>query len=182
MFLRNLDDCIALYNHRWWYWGGSSDFDISRATLWCDWAHPVNIGTHGDDRSETGETLENVRIHDCDILFHAGDGMLTIGCGDKNTIRDVTYDSIRIEDVPKARLFEMRVDYSEKYNRVPGNRVENVRFRNISVTAPEGNINPNLIIDYDKQRSVGGYTLENVTVNGRPFRPETDVVRTMTVK
>ena len=182
VFLRNSDDCIALYNHRWWYWGGSSDFDISRATLWCDWAHPVNIGTHGDDRSETGETLENVRIHDCDILFHAGDGMLTIGCGDKNTIRDVTYDSIRIEDVPKARLFEMRVDYSEKYNRAPGNRVENVRFRNISVTAPEGNINPSLIIDYDKQRSVGGYTLENVTVNGRPFRPETDVVRTMTVK
>ena len=102
VFLRNSDDCIALYNHRWWYWGGSSDFDISRATLWCDWAHPVNIGTHGDDRSETGETLENVRIHDCDILFHVGDGMLTIGCGDKNTIRDVTYDSIRIEDVPKA--------------------------------------------------------------------------------
>lgn len=171
VFLRNSDDCIALYNHRWWYWGGSEDIDVSRAVLWCDWAHPVNIGTHGDDRSEAGEVLENVRIHDCDIIYHEGDGMLSIGCGDKNTVRNVVYDSIRVDDVPKARLFEMRVIYGEKYNRAPGNGISDIHYRNISVTGSEGNIHPSLIIDYDKKRGVGGYTLENVKVNGRLFRP-----------
>ena len=66
--------------------------------------------------------------------------MLTIGCGDKNTIRDVTYDSIRIEDVPKARLFEMRVDYSEKYNRAPGNRVGKCPFPQYFGDGPGGGI------------------------------------------
>ena len=182
VFLRTSDDCIALYNHRWWYWGGSEDIDISRATLWCDFAHPVNMGSHGDDRSETGETLKNVRIHDCDIIYHKGNGMLCISCGDKNTVRDVVYDSIRIDDILQARLFEMRVVYGEKYNRAPGNRIEDIHYRNISVTRSEGNINPSLVVDYDAKRGVGDYTLENVTVNGLPFRPETDVVRTMTVE
>ena len=50
-FLRTSDDCIALYNYRWWYWGGSEDIDVSRCILWPDVAHPVNIGSHGDDRN-----------------------------------------------------------------------------------------------------------------------------------
>ena len=61
-FLRTSDDCIALYNHRWWYWGNSEDFDISRCVFWPDVAHSVNIGSHGDDRAERGEVLSGVRI------------------------------------------------------------------------------------------------------------------------
>ena len=182
VFLRNSDDCIALYNHRWWYWGGTEDVDISRATLWCDWAHPVNIGTHGDDRSESGETLKNVRIHDCDIIFHEGDGMLSIRCGDKNVVRDVVYDSIRIEDISRGRLFEMQVIYSEKYNRAPGNGIRDVHFRNISVFDSEGCMNPSLITDYDANRGIGKYTIENVMLNGKPFNEDKGLIRKMIVK
>ena len=97
-FLRTSDDCIALYNHRWWYWGGSEDIEVRRCVLWPDVAHSVNIGSHGDDRNPEGETLRHVRIHDCDILYGddaAGLGLLAINCGDNNHIRDVRFEHIR---------------------------------------------------------------------------------------
>lgn len=34
VFMRNSDDCIALYNHRWNWWGGSSDITVKNSALW----------------------------------------------------------------------------------------------------------------------------------------------------
>lgn len=48
VFMRNSDDCIALYNHRWDWRGGSSDITVKNSVLWADIAHPINIGGHGD--------------------------------------------------------------------------------------------------------------------------------------
>ena len=42
VFLRTSDDCLAFYAHRWWYWGDAYNIRVKRATLWCDFAHPVN--------------------------------------------------------------------------------------------------------------------------------------------
>ena len=110
IFMRNSDDCIALYNHRWWYWGGTRNIDVSDAVLWADIAHPVNIGVHGDDRSEQGEILSGVRIHNCDVLFARGDGgALSIMCGDNNHIKDIVFDSIRIERLQGNRLIDFYV-------------------------------------------------------------------------
>lgn len=178
VFLRNSDDCLALYNHRWWYWGGSSDIDVRRATLWCDFAHPVNIGSHGDDRSETGESLSHVRIHDCDIIRHHGDGMLAINCGDKNSISDIKFDSIRMEGIERGRLFDIGVLFSEKYNRAPGNDVDSIEFSNIYVDgACAGNILPARIRDYDKEHRVRRYAIKNVKIGKRKFSEKKDIIR-----
>ncbi len=174
-FLRTSDDCIALYNHRWWFWGGTEDIDVSRCIFWPDVAHPVNIGSHGDDRAPRGELLENVRIHDCDILYGREQGLLAIQCGDQNDIRNVRFDSIRIEGVQRGRLFDLRVLFSQKYNRKPGNSIDDIHFNHITVDTDMPQLMPSRVEHYDRHRRVGRYTVTNVWMGTRPFDPETDV-------
>jgi len=178
-FLRTSDDCIALYNHRWWFWGGSEDFDISRCVFWPDVAHSVNIGSHGDDRAAVGEVLSGVRIHDCDILYGREQGLMAIQCGDQNDIRDVRFDSIRIEGIQQGRIFDLRVLYSEKYNRKPGNSIDDVHFDHITVDpdTPDDHLMPCRVEDYDKQRRVGRFTVGDVRIGSRPFDLQRDVER-----
>lgn len=94
VFLRNSDDCIAIYNHRWNWRGGSSNIIVQNSVLWADVAHPINMGGHGDSDSLTGEVLEDVTVRNVDILEHDEDdslyqGSMNIDCGDKNIVRNV---------------------------------------------------------------------------------------------
>lgn len=85
VFLRNSDDCIALYTHRWNYYGDCRNVHVLNSTLWADIAHPINIGTHGN--TETGdEVLEDIVFRNIDILEHDEDdrdyqGCMTINVG-----------------------------------------------------------------------------------------------------
>lgn len=169
VFLRTSDDGIALYNHRWWFWGGSKDFDISRATLWTDVAHPINIGSHGDDRCKTGEILEKVRMYDCDILYARTNSVLNFSCGDKNTIRHVMFDNIRIEDIDSTALIGMKVVFGAKYNRAPGNLITDICFQHIYFTGDASQLRPCFFEGYDSQRRIGNVTLSNILVNGKPM-------------
>ena len=178
IFLRNSDDCIALYNHRWWYWGGSRNIRISRAKLWADVAHPFNFGCHGDDRSRRGEVLRNVVVTDCNVLNEDGDGIFSVRCGDKNRLEDIHFENIRIEEIERGALFSLRVLFSEKYNRAPGNSIRGVSFKDIHFTGNESHLIPSDITHYDSQRRVEGVTFENVTVNGRLFNPDVEIRQT----
>ncbi|MCR4994394.1 MAG: glycoside hydrolase [Bacteroidales bacterium] len=177
-FLRTSDDCIALYNHRWWFWGGSEDFDIRRCIFWPDVAHPVNIGSHGDDRAPAGEVLSGVRIHDCDILYGREQGLLAIQCGDQNIVRDVRFDSIRIEGIQRGRIFDLRVLFSEKYNRAPGGSIDDVHFDHITVDAdtPDEHLMPSRVDDYDETHQVKRFTVGDVRIGQRKFDFERDIV------
>lgn len=59
VFMHNSDDCTALYNHRWNWWGGLGDIMVKNSVLWVDVAYPINVGGHGDLDSETGEVIDN---------------------------------------------------------------------------------------------------------------------------
>ena len=175
-FLRTSDDCIALYNHRWWYWGGTENILVSRATLWADVAHPVNIGTHGDDRSDEGETLCNVTIEDSDILYARTNAALNFSCGDKNWIRDISIRDIRVERLDSTALIGMAVVFGAKYNRAPGNGIDNISFENISVTNDATQLRPSFISDYDATHRVGDHiSFKNVTVNGEIWNPAKEI-------
>ena len=177
-FLRTSDDCIALYNHRWWYWGGTEDVEVTRCTMWPDVAHPVNIGSHGDDRSETGETLQNVRIHDCDIVYSRTDAALKFSCGDKNWVRDVRFTDIRLEGLEETALFGIAVVFGSKYNRAPGNGIDDITFENICVTNDTTQLRPSFISDYDATHRVGDrISFKNVTVNGETWNPTKEIKR-----
>ena len=170
-FLRTSDDCIALYNHRWWYWGGSEDIEVSRCILWPDVAHPVNIGSHGDDRNPEGETLRHVRIHDCDILGDDADslGLLAINCGDNNHIRDIRFERIRAEGLRRCRPFDLRIFQSEKYNRAPGCCIDSIAFVDFTIApdVPDSCVLPSRV-EGMKDHPVGRYTLERVSHTARP--------------
>lgn len=170
VFLRNSDDCIAFYNHRWNWWGGSADLTVQNSVLWADIAHPINVGGHGDAASPTGEVIENVTFRNIDILEHDEDdlpyqGCMTVDCGDKNTARNILFEDIRVESIQEGCLFYLKVRFNEKYDKAPGNGIDGVTFRNITYNGLGEN--RSVIEGLDKERMVRNVTFENVVVNGR---------------
>lgn len=169
VFLRNSDDCIAIYNHRWNWRGGSSNIIVQNSVLWADVAHPINMGGHGDSDSLTGEVLEDVTVRNVDILEHDEDdslyqGSMNIDCGDKNIVRNVLFEDIRVESIQDGRLFCLKVLYNPKYNKAPGNLIEGITFRNITYDGVGEN--PSIIKGIDENHSVRNVTFENVVING----------------
>ena len=180
VFLRNSDDCLAFYNHRWWFWGGSHDLTVQNSVLWADVAHAINVGGHGDDRSEEGETFSNVTFRNIDVLNVDEDddyyrGVMAVGCGDKNNVRNVLFEDIRVEDCEESRLIDVKVCYNEKYNREPGGKIDGITFRNITYNGEGGNMYPMRIMGYSNQSDVRNIVLENVRWNGRKIEDLSEV-------
>lgn len=185
VFLRNSDDCIAIYNHRWNWWGGSSDITVQNSVLWADIAHPINMGGHGDPDSLTGEVLENVTVRNIDILEHDEDdplyqGSMNIDCGDKNIVRNVLFEDIRVESIQEGRLFCLKVLYNPKYNKAPGNSIEEITFRNITYDGVGEN--PSLIKGIDENHSVRNITFENVVINGKRMKDVNEFITNEFIK
>lgn len=174
VFLRNSDDCIALYNHRWWFWGGTKNVRITRATLWADVAHPFNFGVHGDDRNPRGEVLSKVRVSDCDILNEDGDGVFALRCGDNNHLRDIRFRDIHVEYVERGALFNIQVFFNGKYNRAPGGSISDVWFTDIFFTGDDTTLSPNVIRSYDEIHRVSNLHFENIRINGVKVKVDHD--------
>ena len=172
VFLRTSDDCLAFYNHRWWYWGGSRNLTVQNSILWADVAHAINVGGHGDDLSTEGELISGLTFRNIDVLNVDEDddayrGVMSVCCGDKNRVRDVLFEDIRVEDCEEARLIDVRVLYNPKYNREPGGTVHGVTFRNITYQGEGGEMYPMRMMGYDEHLDVRDITLENIVVNGQ---------------
>lgn len=190
IFMRNSDDCIAMYAHRWDYYGGTHGANVTNAVLWADVAHPINIGGHGNPDDPAGEIVENLRFKDIDILEQDEDdkdyqGCMAVDCGDKNLVRNISFENIRVEDIQEGRLFHVRVRFNQKYDHQPGRGIENVTFRNITYTGVGEN--PSLIEGYDKNRMVRNVTFDNVIINGRKMKDtssflKNDFIEGITVK
>lgn len=169
-FLRNSDDNIALYGHRWNYLGDLTDVTVQNSTLWADVAHPILVGTHGD--SEHPETLSHLRFNNIDILDQREpqldyQGCMSLNAGDGNLIRDVRFEDIRVDDFRMGQLLNLRVMFNRKYNTSPGRGIEDVVFRNVSYTGAHAN--PSMIMGYDDQRSIQRVRFEGLTINGVPI-------------
>ncbi len=158
------------------YWGGSSNIEVRHCVFWPDVAHSVNIGTHGDDRNPEGETLSGVRIHDCDVLYGDDESLLAVNCGDRNHIRDISFEDIRVEGAVRGALFDLRVLYSEKYNRAPGCCIDNVTFRRITVDEPSvAVLSPGRLLHYDASHGVSNVRFHDIRLGNRPFDRERDM-------
>lgn len=169
IFMRNSDDCIAIYGHRWDYYGDAKNYRITNAILWADIAHPVNLGLHGDVSYE-GNVIENIRFKNIDILEHDEDdrdyqGCMAFSVGDHNLVQDVSFEDVRVDDFQEGRLFSLRVFFNEKYSYGPGRGIRNVSFKNIYYNG-EG-ANPSTIEGYSDTNKVENVSFENIVVNGK---------------
>jgi len=167
VFLRNSDDCIAIYGHRWNYYGNTRNITVRHSTLWADVAHPILVGTHGDPAQP--DTLETLRFEDIDILDqqeHQVDyqGCMSLDAGDSNLIRDVHFDDIRVEDFRQGQLVNLRIMYNKKYNTAPGKGIEDVLFNNIRYTGTHASLS--IISGYDETHSIRNITFRNLHING----------------
>ena len=79
VFLRNSDDCIAVYGHRGAFYGDVHNIAVKNSILWADKAHPINIGVHGEDDKEKN-IIENLTFHNIDILEQKESLVAAQGC------------------------------------------------------------------------------------------------------
>ena len=172
VFMRNSDDCIAIYAHRWNFYGDVENIMVQNAILWADIAHPINIGGHGNYNRTPGDTFRGIVFRNIDILEHDEDdreyqGCMTIDVGDRNLVSDVLFENIRVENIQEGRLFTMNVRFNEKYDHAPGRGIENVTFRNIYYNGPEPN--PSMISGYSEEKSVRNVSFDNIVINNRHY-------------
>lgn len=167
VFMRNSDDCIAIYGHRWNFCGNDENIMLRDSTLWADVAHPILVGTHGDTANP--DTIEDLQFSNLDILDHMEpqidyQGCMSLNAGDGNLIRNVRFENIRVEDFRRGQLVNLRVFYNRKYNTSPGRGIENVYFKNITYNGSHSEISE--IAGYDDTREIKNVIFENLVING----------------
>lgn len=168
-FLRTSDDCVAVYGKRWDYSGDTCNILVTGCSLWADVAHPTIIGTHGDYEKE-GNILEHIRFENLDILEHREHqadylGCLAINAGDRNMVRDVSYENIRIEPFVHGKILDFQVKCNPDYNPVPGRQISHIRLKDIFYLG-SGEL-PSRICGYDPDRMVTDISIENLYIRGR---------------
>lgn len=169
VFMRNSDDCIAIYAHRWGFYGNVRNYTVTNSTLWADIAHPINIGTHGNTE-HAGDTIESIIFKNIDILEQDEDdpdyeGCMALSVGDFNLVRNIRFEDIRVDDFEEGKLFSLRVFYNKKYNTGPGRLIEGIYFKNISYNG--NNLSPSVISGYDTAHGIRDITFENLVINGK---------------
>lgn len=171
-FIRTSDDSVAIYATRKAGVGDTRRVQVRHSVFWPDVAHAVFIGLHGD--SKNPNVLEDIRFEDIDILGLDEDdpeyqGALAISAGDTNTVRNVLFDGVRVEQIEEGKLFNVRTVFNAKYGTSPGLLVDGVRFRNISFTGA-GWPSPSTISGFAPDRPVRNISFENVTIAGRRLK------------
>ncbi|MFE9439967.1 glycosyl hydrolase family 28 protein [Streptomyces sp. NPDC006602] len=168
VWMRNADDCIAIYAHRWEYYGDCRNITVRNSTLWADVAHPINVGTHGN--TDKPETIENLVFSNIDILDHREPQMDYQGCialnpGDSNLVSNVRAQDIRVDDFRWGQLINMRVMFNKSYNTSVGRGIDGVYLRNLTYTGTHAN--PSIMVGYDADHAIKNVTFQNLVINGK---------------
>ena len=165
-FLRTSDDCIATYGSRGEYHGGSSDWEVADSVLWADKAHAIMIGVHGAYWAD-GDVIENLRFHNLDVLENNEFvtnfwGAMAITCGDKNTVRNVDFEDIRVEHIREAGGDLIRLAFGcFEPSTTLGRQIENIHFKDITYEGLAGSY-----ISGSPGHPIHGVTIENLVING----------------
>ncbi|KAH8742828.1 pectin lyase fold/virulence factor [Diaporthe sp. PMI_573] len=180
-FLRNSDDNLAIYGHRWDYYGETRNITFRDSVVLPDIAHPINIGTHGNP--ESPETLSGIHISNIDILDQNEgqmwyQGCISINAGDANHVQEVLVEDVRVEKITRGQLVNLRVMQNGRWTTAPGSSIRNVTFRNLELDMENSKVvNPSQILGYNSTRNVQNITFENLKVGGELVHEDMDKPR-----
>ncbi|KAJ5833378.1 pectin lyase fold/virulence factor [Penicillium riverlandense] len=167
VFHRNSDDNVAIYQHRDNWYGDSKNITIRDSSLWADYAHPINIGTHGN--TQNPETMDGIKIENIDILDHREyqlwyQGCIAINAGDSNMIQNIHVENIRVENFRHGQLVNLRVMDNTMYNTSPGRGIKNVYIKDMVYN---GNHSlTSLVLGYDQEHNITNVVFEGLEING----------------
>jgi len=159
-----------------------SDIQVRRCVLWNDWGRALEIGAE-----TTVDEIHDILFEDCDVI-HATHIALDVQNSDRAYCHHITFQNIRVEmddDLPQPR---MQKAPGEIFHSAPGERhlasflvlenvknwvsydvergrIEDITFRDISLTAPS--VPDSSFHGFDAGHTVTAVTLENVRINGR---------------
>lgn len=170
-FVRSNDDAISIYATSVCYLGSTRNYTLKNTTLIADVAHNINIGIHGQEYGTdevTNVTVDNIDVVDSKCNGAEYQGVLSMNAGNDVRVHDISFNNIRVQDIRKNQLFNLRVCYNSSYNKVPGKCVENIRFSNITYRGT--GILPSVLRGYDAERTVRNITFDNVQINGSKLR------------
>jgi hypothetical protein len=185
VFIRTSDDCLAIYGERWRHAGDARRVSLTRAVLWADKAHNINIGLHGNPKQ--GDTIADLSFSDIDILDHYEDcvdyqGAMAISCGDNNRVQNVRFENVRVERISRGMLLNVRALFNTFYGHGPGMLVENVVFKDINYAGPvmalsasdasptSVGANASLVEGRSADRPVRGFEVQNLIIAGKHVR------------
>lgn len=90
---------------------------------------------------------------------------MAIDAGDRNRVKNILFEDIRVESIQEGRLFHINVRFNGKYDKQPGQSIDGVTFRNITYNGVGEN--PSLIKGLDKDRMVRDVILRTLWLMGR---------------
>ena len=195
-FLRNYDDVIVFkglrikdpdggrppYEHM-----DLCNYLVENCVLWCDWGGALEIGAE-----TVADRYTNMVYRNCDVL-RSDHGALRIQSGDRAHISNVLYEDIRVEFSKHDQGHKLQLSDEDIFvppenwhwylirgwiycNRwsddgILGN-VHDITYRNIAAYTDDEALVPEISLKgVDKDHRFHNITIENVSLNGKPFDP-----------
>ncbi|MBU9727790.1 glycosyl hydrolase family 28 protein [Diplocloster modestus] len=139
---------------------------FKNCVLWNDTARPMEIGV-----SLRSDRVHNVVFEDVDVI-HSTTGYPVMGIhhGDRAEVSDITFQNIRVEDIPCAQLFDIRMTDSVWSTDRRKGHIRDIYFKNIDLIGKPGLSmlpGPSRIEGFDRDHQVSNIVFENIRLLGK---------------
>ena len=166
----------------------SRNISMHNCVLWTN-CRPFMIGGHATGDDNPHNTLENIKIYDCEVIAVAFNiygnsyehnlywsGMIRLLSQSNCLVRNICFENLRFEWTKgytgKPVHIEIRESKSASYSETGGYRIENVIIKNVKFLNAPSERMPSLIksIDTeDKMYGIDGVKLENLSFDDSPL-------------
>lgn len=170
-FIRSNDDTIAIYGSIVAYRGSSRNISVRDCTLISDAGHVIMSGIHAaayENERLSGFRFSNLDILDSKCQYDEYQGVFGLNAGNDAVIEDVVFKNIRIEEINRNQLFNLRIFNNPTYCVSPGASIRNILFSDIYYN---GEYKPHIIASRingeNKERLVESVEFRNIRINGQ---------------
>jgi len=156
-FVRSHDDSIVVKTTR--PESEASDTEVEECIIWNDWGYALGI------TYETRAPIHHVTFRNCDVL-HVRFAALGIYIVDAATIRDITFDDIRVEST-RDKLIRVRIGSDMWGTDSERGHIRDVLFKDIRFSGAR--LPSSEIAGFDPEHRVENVTLKRLRHRGKPI-------------